>query len=647
MFPGLEINQDEDVIEEAQHRAHGLLELPNGLPPTARFIECQHLYRKPSAFIKALVANLPSEERLTRDQTLFVTNFAKACDDAWEDSEKPATERRVHHILLLGQGGSGKSHVVQKVIFTASEFIWPCENQNTPTLVVVAASNAQAKNISTQGVKARTLHNASCMGVQKYLNGRMGPKNKAAKLEQFWGEVRVLVIEEISMVAAALYNMLNYRSMLGRSQKHEVYATHAERQCDYKHVPFGRCPIVIHLGDFLQLSPTASLSLITDLNKKHDDGSYVYGDHTVSCWLEVQHACRVFRSIPSVFNLQGTKRFKPGDPLIDFLNCMRTGTRFPEKVWQAFEATFAADNHGVLDPRHRADRWRDGYGMAIYWEPVVRWGARRAQRDAQLLRVPLVFLLSWDECGALDGDAKARLLTVANIHNTGHMHGFLLAHVGMRVRMAAKFNASLGLVQEQKATIVDFVFHDMDAKAYSDTAPGAMFTPKCMPAAIVLKVDKFTASPIAEHDFLTSLDSNVAKSIFLLEPTEQTFTWRSGQDFTVRRVGFQLTHDRYLTSTASQGQTLRSGVTIDCARNDDGARTMEDADWWLHLYVMFSRVTQMSDMLLLRPPSRDFLERGPPRHLQAALRSFEDKAVSSKLEAERMAEMFDIHLPQT
>ena len=166
-----------------------------------------------------------------------------------------------------------------------------------------------------------------------------------------------------------------------------------------------------------------------------------------------------------------------------------------------------------------------------------------------------------------------------------------------------------------------------------------------MPAAIVLKVDKFTASPIAEHDLLIALDGDVAQSVLLLEPTEQTFTWRSGQDFTVRRVGFQLTHDWYLTSTASQGQTLRAGVTIDCARNDDGARTMEDADWWLHLYVMFSRVTQMSDMLLLRPPSREFLERGPPRHLQAALRSFEDKAVASKLKAERMADMLGIQLP--
>ena len=67
----LEIQQDEAVIEEAQPTPHGLLQLPDGLPPSARFVECQDLYRTPSAFIKALVANLPSDERLTRDQTLL------------------------------------------------------------------------------------------------------------------------------------------------------------------------------------------------------------------------------------------------------------------------------------------------------------------------------------------------------------------------------------------------------------------------------------------------------------------------------------------------------------------------------------------------------------------------------------------------
>ena len=83
--------------------------------------------------------------------------------------------------------------------------------------MVVATSNAQAKNISTAAVKARTLHNASGMRVQQLINVKMRPGHQQAHLTRLWNSVRVLVIEEISMVAAASYNMVDFRSMCGRS----------------------------------------------------------------------------------------------------------------------------------------------------------------------------------------------------------------------------------------------------------------------------------------------------------------------------------------------------------------------------------------------------------------------------------------------
>ena len=45
--------------------------------------------------------------------------------------------------------------------------------------------------------------------------------------------------------------------------------------------------------------------------------------------MEIQHASRLFKPIPWVFELRGTKRFETGDPLIEFLACMRAGRRFP------------------------------------------------------------------------------------------------------------------------------------------------------------------------------------------------------------------------------------------------------------------------------------------------------------------------------
>ena len=73
---------------------------------------------------------------------------------------------------------------------------------------------------------------------------------------------------------------------------------------------------------------------------------------------------------------------------------------------------------------------------------------------------------------------------------------------------------------------------------------------------------------------------------------------------------------------------LAAKVTIDCARlPPTGAETdMDDDVWWLHLYVMFSRATRMSDMLLLRPPPRALLERGPPANVREQLQKFADRA---------------------
>ena len=96
----------------------------------------------------------------------------------------------------------------------------------------------------------------------------------------------------------------------------------------------------------------------------------------------------------------------------------------------------------------------------------------------------------------------------------------------------------------------------------------------------------------------------------------------------------------------SQGQTLHKGVTIDCARDEDaGCAGMSDKQWWLHLYVVFSRATRMRNMLILRPPPREFLERGPPASLRKALLEFDKRAVLSRAEAEQLAAELSFVLP--
>ena len=296
----------------------------------------QRVYSKPSDLVKAMIQALPANRRLNEDQEIFMMRFAEVLDVVYEQevAEQPPDKRHVYHMLLLGQGGSGKTHIVQNIIFPVVHFIWPADNE-AETLMVVAAKNAQAKNISTEQVRARTLHGAALLGVQSLTNSNMAAGSKENALQKLWGSVRVLVVEEISMVSALLYNMLDYRAMLGRRVVFKVDRhTYTKTGC-----AFGRVPIVLHLGDFFQLRPTAQLSLLDDLEAKDDDGNYVYQDVPA----EVQHAQQLFGSIPDVFELRGTMRFKPGDPLIDILQHMRSGKRFPDALWERLQERFAVD----------------------------------------------------------------------------------------------------------------------------------------------------------------------------------------------------------------------------------------------------------------------------------------------------------------
>ena len=162
-------------------------------------------------------------------------------------------------------------------------------------------------------------------------------------------------------------------------------------------------------------------------------------------------------------------------------------------------------------------------------------------------------------------------------------------------------------------------------------------------------MDGFDTSPVARaliDDFAIAEDR--ARGLFCFPPMEMSFDWRcSGQTHSIRRIGYPLTHAHYLTSTASQGQTIRTGVTIDCARQEKrGARGADDHEWWLHLYVMFSRATCMDDMLLLRPPPRELLERGPPPSVVKALKKFDDRMEAETLDITEKARSRGWQLPK-
>ena len=422
------------------------------------------------------------------------------------------------------------------------------------------------------------------------------------------------------MVSAVLYNMLDYRSMLGRSGAFNVDAlTYTKVGC-----AFGRVPIVLHLGDFLQLSPTAQISLIEDLHRRDEQGQLIH-KHVA---LEVQHAQKLFKQIPDVFELRGTMRFKPQDPLIEILHCMRGGHPMPESLWSQFQERVVRDETpGVVDARLNSDKFRSGYCMSIHWSSLIRMMYRRTVLEARRRKERLVFLQALDTSLELERDTKLRLLNQPNPYNTGMIHGILPCFVGMEIRLLARLDVEQGLVQDTQATIMDFEFHDADRARYLKTEPGEMFVPAYLPSGLWVSVKDYQGCP-GWQDLLPFCQKHVtrgdeaeklARSFYFLKAEEVVWKYSKAE---VRRCGFRVTHAQCLTSTASQGLTLRFGTVVDCAREAN----KDDDDWWLHLYVMFSRVTSLSDLLLLRPPPRELLERGPPAAVAERLKELQERA---------------------
>ena len=67
------------------------------------------------------------KKKLSRDQVLFIAQFAYVCNIVWEDEQAdvPMARRRRFSLLLMGQGGSGKTAVVQEVVLPVIDFLFP------------------------------------------------------------------------------------------------------------------------------------------------------------------------------------------------------------------------------------------------------------------------------------------------------------------------------------------------------------------------------------------------------------------------------------------------------------------------------------------------------------------------------------------
>ncbi len=149
------------------------------------------------------------------------------------------------HVFLTGGAGTGKSHVIKAILYEASKILARLTSSpDEETVLLVAPTGTAAFNIG-----GRTVHSAfniPAMG----LSSKYTPlgEDLLTALRSKYGELQLLIIDEVSMVSKGMMNFITGRlDQIKRNQGREWFGGVS----------------VLAVGDFYQIPPVGGRMLLT------------------------------------------------------------------------------------------------------------------------------------------------------------------------------------------------------------------------------------------------------------------------------------------------------------------------------------------------------------------------------------------------
>ena len=523
-------------------------------------------------------------------------------------------------VLLMGQGGSGKTELVNIM----QEVVWHFFGDDA--YIAMAPSNTTAR-----GVGGDTIHSSTGLwGDTKLTTDKLTKARTPAMMDR-WRPVRVLVLDEVGMCGPDLFGAASFRIcfLRGSVDKYTM-----------KGFAFGGIKLVVLAGDFLQLNPMVTLGsrALVRLSllevPKRDHPPHLHEGHR--CFNAV---------ITSVLELKRTYRFRDEVSkeeckiLPALFNYMRDpqGKSLPDYLWTALNECQVKLGTSTPDPRLSRARTRDGYEMAIAWEAVARLMQYRVVRDARTANEMLLYIQAIDvpstELSSLEWD---KLLSEVSLTKMGHRMTFLGIYQGMRVRLMAKLSVKHGLMQDAVGTVVDIQFHGnefgIDAKDdwrhnpdHDAWSRGYVYLKK-LPSAILVRFDNYT------------VDVGFGVGVVVLRPTKCTWKFlthdvteagRKPREVTVIRYQFALAPEKIRTAQSGQGMSMGALTAM-----LDVNHGMDPEQWWFHVYVILSRARHIGHLLLYGLPPKSLFESGPPAWLRERLKEFDLRIRDTEQRAE-------------
>ena len=452
--------------------------------------------------------------------------------------------RQGHRQLLMyiaGVGGTGKTHVVKSI-----RRLFELLNRQKEILVS-APTGAAAKNID-----GYTVHSLTMM--------RSKGSRNLAKLQELWGPVKYLIIDEVSMIGAKFLSQISARLQ-------QAKGAHGNSALE----PFGGVN-VIFTGDFGQLRPVSAKSL-------YDNGLVSHPSLKTGQTIEGVNGLKgayLWRLVNTVVKLTQNQRQRNDPTYADLLSRVRLGqcdARMDDISRTGdVDVLFKRIAHRVLQ-RNPEELRQFADAPVIVGSKVLRdaINTRRASHHAAAMNETCHLYHARDKINRAPVHPRLRepLWDVPSTKSEDSL-GRIPLFRGMKVMIQENLAFSHGLVNGAEGTVEEVLWEEVDGCRYATVAyvrvPGSGMTCPEKGSDIVPifpEVVKFEVKVVSNGAF-------DAKH--------------------VSRYQLPLLPAYAYTDYKSQGKSLsRAIVDIESAHSLQG------------VYVMLSRVKTLDGLLVLRP----------------------------------------------
>ena len=449
-------------------------------------------------------------------------------------------------------------------------------------------------------------------------------------------EVMAVLLDELSMYPPDVYHAAGFRFSLLRQERMMLDLGRYLEQW------YGKAPIGVQLGDFLQLRPTARRSLC----EWHDAprATDARGDGASSEEEELpeneaaQHTSNaaelgrlMFKnSLQRVVHFTGSGRFSDcpsGQQLVAILKSMREGKEMSDDLWAALEAR--AYGKKELQAEELRQRLLDAHWGGLAWEQVARLQHLRVGLEGKELKKTVYFVQAIDRAtgpNELTREQSMAALQIVNMTKTHYLIGICPLYEGMPCRISCILDAPL-LNRELPVIVRSIKLHPSEP-AIADNCGCVVL--RYQPVAVLVEIDDPNYKNI-------QVPGDVApKGHVLLRAVASDKAWSlqvgPKQSVPVIRKQIPLAPRCVLTHYGLQGITARNGMVAFLTK----PAWMKDADYALAIYVMLSRPRKLDDLWIIDLPPRHMFQHCLHDHnplLVQRMKEFEQQAKLDEMKA--------------